>query len=148
VVAQELGDLMTENVTVVRYNDKLKATLEKVRQFKERWSGINPLDSSGNANRSISFVNQLWNMLELAEVITLSALLRDESRGSHYKPDFTLPEPKTRDPSQDPEWMKLWKARHEKWAKTTIAKYAKDGPVISYEDIPTPVLEPEPRWYA
>ena len=44
--------------------------------------------------------------------------------------------------------MALWKARNEKWAKTTIANYAKDGPQISYEDISTPVLDPEPRWYA
>ncbi len=44
--------------------------------------------------------------------------------------------------------MKLWKARHEKWAKSTIAKYTPSGPEISYENIPTPVLDPEPRWYA
>ncbi len=147
-MAAELGNVMTENVTVVRYNAKLKATLGKLAELKERWSGVNSLDPSGNANRSISFVNQLWNMLELAQLITQSALQRDESRGSHYKPDFSLPEPKTRDPREDSEWMKLWKARHEKWAKTTIARYSKDGPQISYEDIPTPVLEPEPRWYA
>ncbi|HZN95059.1 MAG TPA: succinate dehydrogenase flavoprotein subunit [Myxococcales bacterium] len=147
-LGKELGDWMTENVTVVRYNDKLKKTLEKVRELKDRWGRCNVLDQSNNANRSLSYVNQLWNMLELGEVITYSALLRDESRGAHYKPDFSLPEPKTKDPSQDPEWMALWRARHEKWAKTTIASYAKDEPKIAYEDISTPVLNPEPRWYA
>jgi succinate dehydrogenase / fumarate reductase, flavoprotein subunit len=147
-IAKELGDVMTENVTVVRYNDKLKATLNKIRDFKGRWAKCNVLDTSNNSNRSLSFVNQLWNMLELGEVITYSALLRDESRGAHYKPDFSLPEPKTKDPREDAEWMRLWKARHEKWAKTTIAKWTKDGPQVTYEDIPTPVLEPEPRWYA
>ncbi|HVE84765.1 MAG TPA: FAD-binding protein, partial [Myxococcales bacterium] len=147
-LGKELGDWMTENVTVVRYNDKLKKTLEKLRELKDRWTRCNVLDTSNNANRSLSYVNQLWNMFELGEVITQSALLRDESRGAHYKPDFSLPEPKTKDPSQDPEWMALWKARHDKWAKTTIAKWSKDGPQISYEDISTPVLQPEPRWYA
>ena len=44
--------------------------------------------------------------------------------------------------------MALWKTRHEKWAKTTMAAYSVEGPQISYEDIPTPVLDPEPRWYA
>jgi len=147
-LGKELGDSMTENVTVVRYNDKLKKTMEKVRELRERWEKCNVLDTSSNANRSLSYVNQLWNMLELGEVITYSALLRDESRGAHYKPDFSLPEPKTKDPSQDPEWMALWRARHQKWAKTTMATYAKDGPQIGYEDISTPVLDPEPRWYA
>src|SRR5206468_11972405 len=96
VIARDLGDLMTENVTVVRYNDKLKATLEKLNEYKARWKRCNVLDTSNNANRSLSFVNQLWNMLELAHVMAKGALLRDESRGAHYKPDSALPEPKTK----------------------------------------------------
>jgi succinate dehydrogenase / fumarate reductase flavoprotein subunit len=147
-IGRELGDIMTENVTVVRYNDKLKHTLNKIAEYKDRWAKCNVLDTSNNANRSLSYVNQLWNMLELATVITTGALMRDESRGAHYKPDFQLPEPKTKDPREDAEWMRLWKARHEKWAKTTIAKHTPNGPQITYEDIPTPVLDPEPRWYA
>lgn len=148
VISRDLGDLMTENMTVVRHNDKLKATLTRIGEMKDRWRRCNVLDTSNNANRSLSFMNQLWNMLALAEVMTKGALLRDESRGAHYKPDFSLPEPKTKDPTQDPEWMALWKARHEKWAKTTMARYTENGPEITYEDIPTPVLDPEPRWYA
>jgi succinate dehydrogenase / fumarate reductase, flavoprotein subunit len=147
-LAKEMGDLMTENVTVVRYNDRLQKTLEKLRDLKDRWKNINALDTGNVANRSISYANQLWNMFELAEVITKSALLRDESRGAHYKPDFSLPEPASKDPTQDPNWMGLWKKRHEKWAKTTLAAYSPETPQISYEDIPTPVLDPEPRWYA
>ncbi|HLL52640.1 MAG TPA: succinate dehydrogenase flavoprotein subunit [Myxococcaceae bacterium] len=147
-IGRELGDIMTENVTVVRYNDKLDHTLNKIREFKERWAKCNVLDTSNNANRSLSYVNQLWNMLELATVITKGARMRDESRGAHYKPDFQLPEPKSKDPREDAEWMRLWKARHEKWAKTTMARYTPEGPDITYEDIPTPVLDPEPRWYA
>jgi len=147
-IGRDLGDIMTENVTVVRYNDKLKATLNKIAEFRDRWRKCNVLDTSNTANRALSYVNQLWNMLALGEVITRSALMRDESRGAHYKPDFTLPEPKVKDPTQDPEWMKLWKARHEKWAKTTIAKFGEEASTISYEDIATPVLDPEPRWYA
>ena len=147
-LTKELGDLMTENCTVVRYNDRLKKTVEKIRDFKDRWNNCNALDTGNVGNRSISYINQLWNMFELAEVIAKSALLRDESRGAHYKPEFSLPEPKTKDPREDPEWMALWKQRHAKWAKTTMAKHAVEGPQISYEDIPTPVLDPEPRWYA
>ncbi|WP_309891787.1 succinate dehydrogenase flavoprotein subunit [Archangium sp.] len=147
-LTKELGDLMTENCTVVRYNDRLKKTVERIRDFKERWKSCNALDTGNVGNRSISYINQLWNMFELAEVIAKSALMRDESRGAHYKPEFSLPEPKSKDPREDSEWMSLWKKRHEKWAKTTIANYTVEGPKISYEDIATPVLDPEPRWYA
>ncbi|MDC0706987.1 succinate dehydrogenase flavoprotein subunit [Stigmatella sp. ncwal1] len=147
-IAKELGDVMTENCTVVRYNDRLKKTIEKVRELKDRWKNVNVLDTGNVANRSLSYTNQVWNMLELGEVIATSALLRDESRGAHYKPDFSLPEPKSKDPREDAGWMELWQKRHEKWAKTTMAKHAPEGPQISYEDVATPVLKPEPRWYA
>jgi succinate dehydrogenase / fumarate reductase flavoprotein subunit len=148
VLARELGEVMTENVTVVRRNDRLRKTLEKLAELKDRWNRINVLDHGRSSNRPLSFVNQLWNMFALGEVITKSALLRDESRGAHYKPEFQLPEPKTKDPTQDPEWMKAWKERHQKWAKITLARWTPQGSEITYEDIPTPVLDPEPRWYA
>lgn len=148
VMGRELGDVMTENMTVVRYNDRLTKTIHRIREYKDRWNRCNVLDPSSTSNRSLSFVNQLWNMFELAEVMTQGALERDESRGAHYKPDFQLPEPTSKDPRKDAEWMKLWKLRNEKWAKTTMANYATSGPQITFENIPTPVLEPEPRWYA
>ena len=146
-IGRELGDIMTENVTVIRYNDKLRNTLDRIQEFKERWAQCNVLETSNNFNRSLAFVNQLWNMLELAQVMTVGALQRDECRGAHYKPEFQLPAPKTKDPREDPDWMKAWSARNEKWQKVTMASHSPKGPQISYEPIPTPVLEPEPRWY-
>ncbi|HXN41045.1 MAG TPA: succinate dehydrogenase flavoprotein subunit, partial [Myxococcaceae bacterium] len=65
-----------------------------------------------------------------------------------YKPEFQLPEPETRDPREDPEWMAAWSLRNQRWQKTTIATYSPSGPQITYEPIPTPVLAPVPRWYA
>jgi succinate dehydrogenase / fumarate reductase flavoprotein subunit len=146
-LGKELGELMTDNATVVRYNDRLKKTIAKIQELKDRWSRCSVLDTGNNANRSLSYVNQLWNMFELAHVIAQCALLRDECRGAHYKPEFKLPDPKTRDPREDPEWMKRWQEQTEKWVKTTLAKYAAGGPEVTYEPITTPVMKPEPRWY-
>jgi len=146
-ISRQLGEWMTNNVTVVRSNDRLKQTLAKIQEFKERWARCNVLDTSNNANRSLSFLNQLWNMLELAQVITYGALLRDECRGAHFKPEFQLPEPKTKDPREDPNWMAAWRAQTDKWLKTTLARYAKDSPQVTYEPVRTPVLAPEPRYY-
>lgn len=125
---QELGQVMTENVTVVRENKKLENTLVKIKEFKDRFKNIDVLDKSGNANYSLYFVNQLWGMLELAEVITKGALLRNESRGSHYKPEF---------PNRD----------DENFLKTTIATYTPNGPEISYEDVDVSLIKPVLRKY-
>lgn len=125
---QELGDIMTENVTVVRRNDRIEKTLDKIKEFKDRFNNIDLLDGTATANNSLFFVNQLWNMLELAEVITKGALLRNESRGSHYKPDY---------PNRDDDGF----------LKTTIAGYTPDGPEISYERVDVSLIKPVTRKY-
>ncbi|PTX59335.1 succinate dehydrogenase subunit A [Melghirimyces profundicolus] len=125
---KELGEWMTDNVTVVRYNDRLKKTDDKIQELMERWKRINVGDTSTWSNQSASFVRQLWNMLELARVITLGAYNRNESRGAHYKPEF----PERND---------------EEWLKTTKAKYTENGPAFEYEEVDTSLIKPRPRRY-
>jgi succinate dehydrogenase / fumarate reductase flavoprotein subunit len=127
---RELGQTMTENVTVIRYNAKIKQTDEKIVELLERYKKVNLSDKSQWANTSFAFARQLKNMLELARVIAQGALLRDESRGSHYKPDF----PDRND---------------EKFLKTTKATFtgAADGPRFEYEEVDTQFIKPRPRRY-
>lgn len=128
-LAQELGELMTENVTVVRYNDRLKAADEKLKEFQERWSSLGILDTArGTANQAAQFARQLRHMLDLARVITVGALLRNESRGAHYKPEF---------PDRD----------DANFLKTTIAEYSPEGPRISYEEVDIGYIPPRQRVY-
>src|SRR5438105_121106 len=66
VIAEEMGDWMTDNVTVIRHDGKLAETDAKLQELAERWDRIGLSDRSAFANREISFVNQLRNMLVLA----------------------------------------------------------------------------------
>jgi succinate dehydrogenase / fumarate reductase flavoprotein subunit len=125
---RELGEVMTRNVTIVRENRRLEETDSKIQELMQRWRSLHALDSGGWANQPVMFVNQLWNMLELARVITLGALRRDESRGAHYKPEF---------PDRD----------DESWLKSTIAAWSERGPELSYQDVDISLLEPVARHY-
>jgi succinate dehydrogenase / fumarate reductase, flavoprotein subunit len=129
VLHQEMGKWMTENVTVVRYNDKLKATDEKLLELKDRYDHISINDSNLWATMALPHARHLKNMIELARVITLGALNRNESRGAHYKPDF---------PDRD----------DENWMKTTIAEYSGEGPVFSYDPIDVSLIPPRKRDYS
>ncbi len=124
----EMGQAMTENVTVVRYNDRLKRTDEKLVELMERWKRIRLADTSRWTNQAGPFARQLWNMLELARVITLGALARNESRGAHYKPEF---------PERD----------DANWLKTTLARWSPDGPSLGYEPVDVSLIKPRPRHY-
>ncbi|MCC7386781.1 MAG: succinate dehydrogenase flavoprotein subunit [Deltaproteobacteria bacterium] len=132
---QRLGEMMTRDVSVRRYDDKLKKVLQDLGGMMEEWKSINVLDTARAPNQTLSFVNQLWNMLELAKVITKGALQREECRGAHYKPDLDKVA-KTKNPADDPEYMRWWNERNEKWTKTTIAVWTPSGPELSYEDVP------------
>jgi succinate dehydrogenase / fumarate reductase flavoprotein subunit len=126
---EEMGKVMTDNVTVVRYNDRLQATDDKLRELMERFRNISINDSNLWATQAVPHARQLWNMLQLARVITLGALNRNESRGAHYKPDF---------PDRD----------DENFLKTTIAEYAEEAPVLSYEPVDISLIEPRKRDYS
>src|SRR5918993_182102 len=126
---EEMGKWMTDNVTVVRYNDRLKTTDEKLLELQERFQKISINDSNLWATQAVPHARQLWNMLQLARVITLGALNRNESRGAHYKPEF----PERND---------------EEWLKTTIAEYSDEGPVFSYEAVDVSIVEPRKRDYS
>ncbi len=126
---EEMGKWMTDNVTVVRYNDRLKATDEKLLELQDRFKRISINDSNLWATQAVPHARQLKNMLELARVITLGALQRDESRGAHYKPDF---------PDRD----------DEKFLKTTIAEWSAEAPILSYEAVDIGLIEPRKRDYS
>lgn len=127
---QELGEWMTNNVTVVRYNDKLLETDAKIQELLERYENININDTAKWSNQGASFTRQLKNMLQLARVITLGAYHRDESRGAHYKPEF---------PERD----------DENFLKTTMAKFVdeKSAPAFHYEDVDISYIKPRKRDY-
>jgi len=127
-LSDELGSWMTDNVTVVRFNDRLKATLVKIAELQERFKKIGVPDTGGYSNQPAVYTRWLDGMLVLAEAITKGALLRDESRGAHYKPDF---------PERD----------DEAFLKTTIATYTPNGAEISYEAVDTSHIKPRLRDY-
>lgn len=127
---EELADWLVNNVTVMRNNEDLRRTLEKIDEIRERYQKISLSDHSRFANKTYIFANQFGPMLDLAQIITKCALLRDEFRGAHFKAEF---------PRRD----------DENWLKTTIATFDPvDGePRISYEPVDLRHLKPIMRDY-
>jgi succinate dehydrogenase / fumarate reductase, flavoprotein subunit len=127
---KEMGETMSKNVTVTRYNKNLQETDAKLVELLERYRNINLSDKTVWANTSFAFTRQLYNMLQLARVVTQGAAMRDESRGAHYKPDF---------PDRD----------DANWLKTTKAYFAADAdePRFEFEAVDTSLIKPRPRRY-
>jgi succinate dehydrogenase / fumarate reductase, flavoprotein subunit len=127
---RELGELMTKDCTVIRYNKNLQQTDAKLVELIERFQNVNLGDRSMWANTSFVFTRQLYNMLQLSRVIAQGARMRDESRGAHYKPDF---------PERD----------DKNWLKTTKAYFAPDAdePKFEFEPVDVSLIPPRARKY-
>jgi succinate dehydrogenase / fumarate reductase flavoprotein subunit len=125
---RELGDVMTEHVTVTRINKNLEMAEAKIRAFQERYKKINLSDRTKWSNQTLNFARELENMIVLARVITIGALARNESRGAHYKPDF---------PERD----------DANWLKTTRAKWVNNDIQLTYEPVDISLIKPRPRRY-
>ncbi len=130
LIWKEMGRLMSEHVTVIRYNEKLRMVDGRLQELLERYRRLNLSDRSQWTNQTLAFCRELQNMLQLARVITQGALERNESRGAHYKPEF---------PERD----------DANWLKTTKARFAPDAdaPQFAFEPVDTSLLKPRPRRY-
>ncbi len=125
---KELGEVMTEHVTVTRINKNLESANAKLNDLQARYRKINLSDRTRWSNQTLNFARELGNMLILARVIAVGALCRNESRGAHYKPDF---------PERD----------DSNWLKTTRAKWVNDDIQLTYEPVDISQIPPRPRRY-
>ena len=149
---QQLGSIMTRTATVVRRNEQLAAAYAEVCTLEERWQKCAISDTGNWTNQNVVFTKSLGDMFPLAKVILKGALLRDECRGAHFKPDFAMPGIAATDPAEKrreaEEWCDRFEENTRRWLKTTVAKHGADGhPEISYEDIDTSLIPPRPRLY-
>jgi succinate dehydrogenase / fumarate reductase flavoprotein subunit len=147
---KELGELMSNHVSVVRDNTHLQHAIEDLKSLQERSNNIDLNEHNRWSNQGLPYARQVQDMIRLGEVIAISALCRDECRGAHYKPEFELKLP---DHAQQGEpafesYRYQWKEQNKSWLKTTLVKHTQQGPSVSYQNVDLSVLAPEePRDY-
>jgi succinate dehydrogenase / fumarate reductase, flavoprotein subunit len=148
----ELGQLMTQSATVVRHNPELKSAYAKLCDMEEQARHCTPSDRGSWANQNVVFIRALQDMFPLAKTIVKGALMRDECRGAHYKPEFAMPDITATDPTEKRRQAEAWCGRFEdnnrKWLKSSVATLDKNNePQIQYEDVDASIISPRPRLY-
>ncbi|MGW5235797.1 succinate dehydrogenase flavoprotein subunit [Streptomyces nodosus] len=85
---RELQDTMDANVMVFRTEQTIKTAVEKIAELRERYKNVAIQDKGKRFNTDLLEAVELGNLLDLAEVMAVSALARKESRGGHYREDY------------------------------------------------------------
>lgn len=129
-IGRELGVEMTAASTVVKSGERLKQAIAKLDELRERYQRITLADQAMWTNQNLSWARAVGDMIALADPILRGGLLREESRGSHFREDF----PERND---------------ERFLKTTVADYnpADGTSIIDFESVETSLVKPRTRSY-
>ncbi|GGX38930.1 succinate dehydrogenase flavoprotein subunit [Streptomyces fructofermentans] len=87
-IRRELQETMDANVMVFRTEQTIKTAVEKIAELRERYRHVSVQDKGKRFNTDLLEAVELGNLLDLAEVMAVSALARKESRGGHYREDY------------------------------------------------------------
>jgi len=129
-IHQEMGVEMTATCTVVKEEQRLLQGRAKLAELRERYNDLKISDTGMYTNQNVSFARAVGDMLAYSEALLEGSIARKESRGSHYRSDFTE--------RNDDEFHKTTKVRYD----------AETGkPVIEWEEIPSPLVPLRPRTY-
>jgi succinate dehydrogenase / fumarate reductase flavoprotein subunit len=123
-LGNEMKKVMFDDVGIFRSGKGMSEALEKVRELRERFNHVHVSDTGRVFNTELLNAWELGNMLELAEVVTASALNREESRGGHAREDF---------PQRD----------DKNWLKHTLV-WSKDGK-LELGDKPVVITNFQPK---
>ncbi|MEQ8845874.1 MAG: succinate dehydrogenase flavoprotein subunit [Phycisphaerales bacterium] len=133
LIGKEMGEEMEAACTVVKTESRLKQTLDKLAELRDRYSRARLPDSAAWTNQSLSYSRAVGDMLIMAEMIAKCSLLREESRGSHFRLDF----PDRND---------------ERFLKATVAEFnaqvqGAQQHKVTYRDVQTDLVTPRARTY-
>lgn len=125
----ELSDVMWNNCGIWRTQRDLIAARDRLDDLAARARQCDLIDDSGWSNQAVPFTRALLHMIEQSKAIVGGAIVRDESRGAHFKMDT----PDRND---------------EAWLCTTKATWTPNGPEFDLsERVETNFIAPRPRKY-
>jgi succinate dehydrogenase / fumarate reductase flavoprotein subunit len=128
VIREEMRNLMVDKVFLFRNREGLEEAKAEIRRLRARLAKLRPIMGHKVYNLDLIRAIELEEMLDLSEVIVVSAVNREESRGSHLRLDF---------PKRD----------DVRFLKHTLAYKTPEGPRIEYSDVRITMYQPEERQY-
>jgi succinate dehydrogenase / fumarate reductase, flavoprotein subunit len=90
---RELGLLLWDNVGMSRNKSNLKTTIEKISELKhEFWHNVSVIGDDQSLNQQLELAGRVADFLELGQLMSVDALARNESCGSHFREEYQTPD--------------------------------------------------------
>jgi len=128
-IAREMKKVMFDDMGIFRSGAGMENALDVVHELKERFKHVRVTDTGKVFNMDLMNAWELGNLLDLADLTTVSALNRTESRGGHSREDFS-------------------KRDDQNWLKHTLAWVRPDGKIdLKYKPVVITKYQPKERVY-
>ena len=82
-----LGKIAYRNAGIIRTEMNLKGVLGVIRQMQKEFTFMGVKDKLPSYNTNLIEFLEFGNVIELAEIVLVSAISRTESRGAHFRED-------------------------------------------------------------
>ena len=90
---RQLGKIVWEYCGMSRTAAGLETAIAKVRELREEyWTNVNVPGSGDDLNQSLEQANRVADFFELAELMCIDALKRNESAGGHFREEYQTPD--------------------------------------------------------
>ncbi|MGE5373836.1 MAG: FAD-dependent oxidoreductase [Bacteroidota bacterium] len=127
-ITREMKKVMFDDVGIYRTGAIMEGAIDKVKELQERYKHVKVTDTGKIFNTELLNAWELGNMLDMAELITVCAMNRTESRGGHTREDY---------PERD----------DKNWLKHTLACKENGKIKIDYKPVVITKYQPKARVY-
>jgi len=128
-IATTMKKVMFDEMGIFRSGKGMENALKVMRELKERYKHVTVTDTGKIFNMELINIWELGNLLDLAELTTISAIARTESRGGHSREDY---------PDRD----------DKNWLKHSLVWVDGNGKVdLKYKPVVITKYEPKERTY-
>jgi succinate dehydrogenase / fumarate reductase, flavoprotein subunit len=109
---RELGKLMWDYCGMARTAEGLKHALGRIPELREQfWGNVRVLGTGDEINQSLEKAGRVADFLELAELMCLDALHRNESCGGHFREEYQTPDGEAARDDENFSYVAAWEFR-------------------------------------
>ena len=106
---RELGKIMWDKVGISRSKEGLEKAIEEIRALREEfWTNVRVPGEMSYYNKYLEFAHRVADYFELAELMALDALDRDESCGCHLRDEYQSEEGEAIRNDEDYSYVAAW----------------------------------------
>jgi succinate dehydrogenase / fumarate reductase, flavoprotein subunit len=111
---KELGSIMWEYCGMARSAEGLKKALELLRTLREQyWRDVRVTGTNEEPNQALEKAGRVADFFELAELMCIDALHREESAGGHFRVEYQTPDGEAQRNDDDFTYVAAWQHKGE-----------------------------------